>query len=125
MNKYNILREIEDLNACKANTDADNFTQTGKSNIITLSNLDYANRISVPGKQSFTAAKSGMFFQGFDAGEHTTNWTLTRNGHVCSLPDWGSYSGDVCQMTIPLLKGDIFYRDTETTGYFYAFIGEE
>lgn len=41
VNKYNIMREIEDLNASKANTDADNFTQTGKANIVSLCMPDY------------------------------------------------------------------------------------
>ena len=38
---YNVLREIEKLNAGKANTDADNLTQTGKANIVSLGMPDY------------------------------------------------------------------------------------
>lgn len=41
MHPYNVLREIEKLNAGKVNTDADNFTQTGKANIVSLGMPDY------------------------------------------------------------------------------------
>ena len=109
----------------KANTDANNLTQTGKANIITLLNLDYASMVTVAGKQEFTATKSGMFFQPFDDGEESKNWTVTRNGNTYKLPNMGTWGQDGNCLQFIFQKGDIFNRDGASDGYYCPFIGEE
>ena len=85
---------------------------------------DYKEGIKVPGKQSFIAPKSGVFIQAFDDGETSDNWTITHQDTVVSCPAYGTYTADGNQLTLFLSKGDIFYRDTASEGYFYPFVKE-
>lgn len=54
------MREIEELNAVKANIDADNFTQTGKANIVSLCMPDYENGQKFQNNVQFTAPFDGI-----------------------------------------------------------------